>query len=205
MENLLSALNEAGSWLQMISLLAGIVYIVMQIFQHRLMWYFNLVTAGAALLVAISNTNKGEWAPIWAQTLLNVYFIVMSIIGIARWKKLSEQTGGIHIVRLGRKKAIVTAAIIIVGAPLACFLFSLTSDPAPVLDGVSFVLSLLAAWYLACSHLEQWFLWMAANTMVVSVYASQEKWGMMALYCCYLISCVIGFFHWRRTGVRVEG
>lgn len=189
---------------QIISLVSGIVYMVMQIFQHRWMWYMNLVTCITALAVTLFNSESGVWAPLWAQVLLNAYFIAMSFVGIFTWKGLEEKSGDkLHIVPLGRKKAVLTIAAGVIGTPLLCLLLSLTNDPEPVADGISFALSILAAWYLACSHIENWHLWIAADAAVVYVFASQADWWMAALYVCYIISALIGLGYWRRNGIAV--
>ena len=60
MQDILLWLDSVSPWIQILSLVSGIVYMVLQIFQHKWMWYVNLVTAGAALLVALANRSDGK-------------------------------------------------------------------------------------------------------------------------------------------------
>ena len=102
MDVVINWLRESDSWIQLISLTSGVIYMVMQVFQHRWMWYLDLVTCSTALIVAAVNSKDGAWAPLWAQIILNLWFIAMAVWGIAHWKKLdSESHGDLHVVRLG--------------------------------------------------------------------------------------------------------
>ena len=192
-------------WLQIIPLVCGITYMTLQIFQHKWMWYFSIVTSLAALTVAVTNLSDGEWAPLWAQVALNGYLIVIAIIGIIRWRKLDKESGGkIHVVHLNKQRLLMTFCTIAVLTPVLSFILSRTSDPMPVLDAASLVFSIVAAWLLSQSHAEQYFYWIIANTLIVSVYATQDKWLMAIMYSLYIVTCVIGFMNWKKNGVVVE-
>lgn len=189
--------------IQVFALVTGIIYMVLQIFQNKWMWYFDLFTASAACCVALINrTPEGVWAPLWAQVLQNAYFFTMAVIGIYTWRRYSMKTayGRLHIVRLTLKEALIAVAVILAGIPLAYRLLLLTNDMFPFLDGASMVLSLIAAWFLTKSHLEQWFMWIAADILIIILYSQLHAWWMVALYGCYIASSIVGIIHWRRNG-----
>ena len=118
---------------------------------------------------------------------------------------LDKESGGkIHVVPLGAKRLVVVCCIVAAGTPLLSWALSHTSDPAPLLDGASLVLSLVAAWLLSQSHIEQYLFWIAANGLIVAVYATQAKWLMAAMYSFYIVTCIIGFINWKKNGVVVE-
>lgn len=197
--------SDNHSWIQAVSLVCGVTYMVLQIFQHKLMWYFSIAAAAAAIIVSSTNFDEGGWAPLWAQVGLNIYLIVIAIIGIIRWKQLECESGGkLHIVRLSRKRLFSCLAIIVVGAPLLAWVLGKTSDPSPLIDGASLVISLVAAYLLSQSHVEQYLFWIVANTLIIIVYASQAKWLMAIMYTCYNVACITGFFNWKKNGVIVE-
>ena len=84
-------LGDNHSWIQAISLICGVTYMVLQIFQHKWMWYFSIAASTAACIIASTNLDGGAWAPLWAQVALNVYLIVIAIIGIIHWRKLEKR------------------------------------------------------------------------------------------------------------------
>lgn len=205
MQDILLWLDSVSPWIQILSLVSGIVYMVLQIFQHKWMWYVNLVTAGAALLVALANRSDGAWAPLWAQVFMNAYFIVTAIIGIFRWKRLRAASDGkMHIVKVTRKEFFRALAFFLVAAPALSLILHFTNDPAPIPDGVSLIISVIAAWFLMKSHIQHYYLWMAADSIIIVLYATQGAWWMVVLYCCYVTSCIIGLNHWRKNSVIVD-
>ena len=72
-------------FLEIFSLVMGIIYMVMQVFQGKYMWYFDLLTAGSAMIVAFSSH-------IWGNALLQAYFLVMATIGLIRWRRMESHT-----------------------------------------------------------------------------------------------------------------
>ena len=76
--------SDNHSWIQAISLICGVTYMTLQIFQHKLMWYFSIAASVAAIIVTSTNLNGDIWAPLWAQVALNVYLVAIAIIGIIR-------------------------------------------------------------------------------------------------------------------------
>lgn len=188
--------------LELVALVAGLVYMVLQVLQKQYMWYFNLVTASASLAVTIMNR-------LWASAALNLYFIITSVIGIFTWRALARKdkkvSGGdtdrIRLVRLKMPIVLISAAVAIAGGVGVYFLLSATHDPSPVFDAATMILSVIAAWWLTRPYVEQWLVWLVADLIAVAMYASQGLWGMTALFSMYIISCVVGYAHWRKKGV----
>ncbi len=187
-EEALQWLSSNSSWIQIISLVCGVTYMILQIFQHKWMWYFSIMVSSTALLISVSNHEGGAWAPLWAQVALNIYLIAIAVIGIFKWRKLEGESGGkLHIVPLTRKRLLIVAAILAVGIPLLSIVLGrFTSDPAPWIDGPSLVL------------------WIVANILIITVYASQAKWLMAVMYTFYIVFCIIGYINWKKNGVVVE-
>ncbi len=185
--------------LEIFSLVTGVVFIIMQIFQHKWMWYFQIATSTAAMIVAIDGR-------IWAFALLNLYFIAMAVLGIFRWREAEQKVGkgSIHIARFSRKAIPVSASVVFIGGPAVYFILAGTNDPAPFLDAATLVLSLVGSYWLTRSYLAQWFVWFVADSFAVILNFSQGKVGIGILYSVYIISTVIGYINWRKNGEYVQ-
>lgn len=183
--------------IEIFTLVTGLVFIIMQIMQHKYMWYMNIVTAAGALVIALASR-------FWANAALQAYFIVMAIVGIIKWKRLrsGEKNEYIHVVKMPRSILGISAAITVLGGSLIYFILLRTNDPNPVADAISFILSIVAAWWLARSYIEEWIMWIIADGVALWLYASQAHWGMFALYVCYIISSFIGIVHWRNADMK---
>lgn len=203
----LQSVFEYTSWIQIFSLVSGVIYCLMQVVQHKWMWYFGLMTAGAALIVAIINFDStGAWAPLWAQFILNSYFFLMDIVGIFSWRKIRSREGAqaVNIVKLERKSVLRYGAGLMILTPVICLIFAFTNDPDPVAEGISFGLSIVAQLMLTRSHIEQWFMWMAADIVAIIVYSGQGAWWMVGLYYCYILSAFFGVYYWRQHGAHLK-
>lgn len=187
------------SILETAALVSGLVYMVLQVLQHKWMWYFNLATSGASLVVTLMSS-------LWASAALNAYFIVMSVIGIFSWRKLAEQDGGkdrLRLVRLTPKTVVISILAAVVLCVGVWQVLLVTKDASPLLDAAVLVLSALATWWLTRPYKEQWLIWIVADTIALAMYVSQGLWGMAALFFFYVISSVIGLIHWHKKGTYV--
>ncbi|MCQ2158082.1 MAG: nicotinamide riboside transporter PnuC [Bacteroidales bacterium] len=185
--------------LQAAALLAGLVFMVLQVLQHRWMWYFNLATSVASLAVTLMSS-------LWASAALNAYFIVMSVIGIFSWKKLARKDGGKDRLRLVRPSSGMLVISILAAVVLCVGIWQVllaANDASPFLDSLTLILSALATWWLTRSYKEQWYVWIVADTIALAMYVSQGLWGMAALFFFYVISSVIGLVHWQKKGTYV--
>lgn len=189
---------DAIKIIELISLVTGIIFMILQVLQNRWMWYLELLTATAALIVSASSH-------LWAASLLNVYYIVMSVIGIFSWKKIEQESDAdVHIVRISRRILTISAFIFLAGAIGLYFLLDVTSDPAPILDSLSFSLAIIGTWWLTRSHIEQWYVWFVGDVLSAALFFSQGHYWMGLQYICYLISSIIGYIHWKRKGTIVK-
>lgn len=188
------------SILQTVALVMGIVFMILQVLQHKWMWYFNLATSAASIVVALMSS-------LWATAALDAYFMVMSVIGIFSYRKLAEKDGGQERIRLVRptvKMLVISGLISIVAFVSIWQVLTVTKDASPVLDALTLVLSALATWWLTLSYKEQWYVWIVADTIALAMFVSQGLWGMAALFFFYVISSVIGLVHWQKKGTYVS-
>lgn len=190
---------ELTQAIEVFTLITGLVYMVMQSLQHKWMWYANIFTSGGALTVACITH-------IWASAAINAYFLVMDIVGIVTWKKLEEKSGSsdLHVVPMTKGIATAGALVAIILGAAISWILARTNDPNPVADGIAFSLSVVGAWWLTRSHMEEWYVWMAADLINIWLFVSQGLWGMAALYGCYLVNAVFGITYWSRKGKKVE-
>ena len=80
----------------------------------------------------------------------------------------------------------------------------LVENPMSYLDSAVAVLSAVATWWLVRSYLQQWWLWIVADTMSAALCASQQMWWMTALYAAYALSAIYGYIHWKRNGRELD-
>ena len=181
--------------IEIFALVTGVVYLVLEILQKNSLWVVGILTSTAcAFAFAITH--------VWASMGLNLYYVVVSVIGFIQWRKASEAVGEgeIHLARLPRAVAIWSAVLFVLGSLVLMQVLRAAGDPAPRLDAVAVTLSVIATWWLAQSYLQQWLLWIVADILTTTLCLSTGQYWMAALYIAYIASAVYGYFHWKRKG-----
>lgn len=189
-----------GSFMEIFTLVTGVIYIILEIRQKNLMWVVGILTSVAAMWVFF---RQG----LYASFGLNTYYLVTSFIGLWQWRRDkdrmtadNEQDTSIRLNRLTLRTVAFSAVITVAGTFALAYLMELLENPMSYLDSAVAVLSAVATWWLVRCYIQQWWLWIAADTVSTILCATQGLWWMTALYAAYAVSAVIGYIHWQRNG-----
>ena len=192
--------------MEIITLITGVIYIILEIRQKNAMWVLGIFTSIAAVIVFF---RQG----LYASFGLNIYYLITSFIGLWHWrrdKKKLDEEHSIHLNRLTRKTVITSAIAAITGIIALSYGMDLMAElgfkenPMSVLDASVAVLSVIATWWLVRSYIQQWWLWIAADTLSTILCATQGMWWMALLYLLYTASALIGLRHWKKNGAIIS-
>ena len=185
--------------IEIFALVTGIVYVVLEILQKNAMWVIGILT-GAACAFEFAVTH------VWASMGLNLYYVAMSVVGLIQWRKASGQVeeGDIHLRKVSLKAGILSAVLFTAGTAVMIPVLKATGDPAPFLDAIAVMLSVVGTWWLAQSYLEQWFIWIVADVLTTTLCLTTGQYWMAALYLVYIGSAVYGYIHWKSRGKYVS-
>lgn len=197
-------------WMQLFTLVTGVLYMILEIRHHNLMWVVGIVTSAAAMWVFF---RQG----LYASFGLNAYYLVTAIIGLWHWsrdrrrflsdadtvieKMAAEDT--IVLNRLTLKTAIISLIVTVAGTLVLAYVMKRFEDPMSYLDSTVTVLSAVATWWLVRSYIEQWWLWILADTLSTVLCLSQGMWWMAVLYAAYTVTAIIGLRYWHRHGQQL--
>lgn len=193
------------SILEIFTLITGVVYVILEIRQKNAMWVLGIITSLASMLVFYSQG-------LYASFGLNAYYLITAFIGLWQWRKdkgTIEGASKIHLNRLSWKVTAISAIVFAAGTiGLAAGMdymsrLGFKENPMSLLDASVAVLSAVATWWLVKSYLQQWWLWIAANTLSLILCAAQGMWWMAVLYILYVVAAVIGLRHWAKNGITV--
>ena len=188
--------------MEIFTLVTGIIYMILEIRHHNFMWVVGVVTSAAAMWVFF---RQG----LYASFGLNTYYLITAFVGLWHWTRdrrmvsLEEKsTSDVSIVlnRLTLKTVLVSLAVTVAGIFALAWLMELVENPMSYLDSAVTVLSAVATWWLVKSYIEQWWLWILADTLSTILCLTQGMWWMAVLYAAYTASAFIGLRYWRRHG-----
>lgn len=187
-------------FMEIFTLVTGVIYIILEIRQKNFMWVVGILTSVAAMWVFF---RQG----LYASFALNAYYLVTSFIGLWQWGRAKAALGqseevkdAIHLKRLDWKTIGISLLIVVSGTFALAKVMEALENPMSVMDASVAVLSAVATWWLVRAYLEQWWLWIIADTLSALMCASQGLWWMTALYAAYALSAIYGYVHWKRNG-----
>ena len=197
-------------FIEIFTLATGLVYLVLEILQKNAMWIVGIVTSAAAVYMFATEA-------LYASMALNVYYVAISVIGFAAWRRDSsrlhrrlEEDGlperneaKLHLNRLSGKTVLWSILLSLAGTAALVFLLKLTGDSMPYLDAAIAVLNAVATWWLSRSYYQQWYILIFVNILSSILCFTQGLYWMTAQYVFYSASSVLGLMHWRRNGAYV--
>lgn len=188
--------------MEIFTLVTGVIYIILEIRQKNLMWVVGILTSIAAMWVFF---RQG----LYASFGLNTYYLVTSVVGLWQWRRdidrisqdgAAHDDGTVRLKHLSLKTVAVSALAVVAGTLVLAMVMEHLENPMSYLDSAVAVLSAVATWWLVRCYIQQWWLWIAADTVSTILCASQGLWWMAALYAAYAASAIIGYIHWKKHG-----
>ena len=184
--------------IEIFAFVTGIAYIVLEILQKNAMWVVGILT-GAACAYSFAVQRS------WGMMGLNLYYIVISVIGLIQWRKDGAAVGEdvIHLRPLPKKTALWSAVGFVLGSLVLIWVFRALGDGVSELDAPATVLSVIATWWLTRSYIQQWMLWVVADALTTMLCVVNGQYWMAFLYLAYIASAVYGYCHWKKKGVEL--
>lgn len=137
-------------------------------------------------------------AKLYADVLLQAFFVVTSIIGWRNWLR-----GGIGldlpVTRIPLRQALSLVLIAAVAAVVyGGLLHKFTDAYAPFLDSLVLAFSVLAQLLLMQRRYEAWWGWLLVNSIAVPLFLSRGLNVTAALYAAFWVNAAVALVRWRR-------
>jgi nicotinamide mononucleotide transporter len=160
----------------------------------RSLWQFPVGLIGTGLFFLVVWNRH-----IYANAALQVFFIGVQFYGWWYWMKGSAgHRPPIRNTPLPIWLGACVAAVL-VAAALVPVLKTYTPTTTPMIDGLTFTLSVVAQFLLDRKRIETWIVWTVVNVASVILYATQGLWIFTALYVFFFFNAFWGWWEWRRA------
>lgn len=131
---------------------------------------------------------------LYAQSILQLIFIIQSIYGWYYWDKYKKMVYN----TLSYKRILIDLSIVIILSIIFSIFLSKTNNPQPTLDIVTTLLSLLATWYMAKKIIFNWIIWIIADIFSIILFINQGLYYSSFLYIILMIMCINGIIVWNK-------
>lgn len=201
-------MNIVIQTIEVLALISGIIYLILEIRQSNAMWFIGIATG---LACAFSFGIR----QLYASMGLNIYYVIISVWGLIQWKKDAKvlQTTrsvndkvpvSIHLNRINIKTVIISSVLFIAGSVLAVYILDLLDDAQSYMDAIVTVMSIIGTVWLAKSYLHQWFIWIIADILSSILCFISGMYWMSFLYLLYSAAAVYGYIYWKNNGKYIE-
>ncbi len=173
-------------WLEYFGVITGLLYLLLEIKQHRAMWVVGFLTSLVYIFVFL-------FAKIYANMGLQTYYVVISIYGFYQWTRKKHEihsendglpSGHILYPHLSIPLFIgITGTLAVVFAILGYILYQFTDSPIPVGDAFTTSVGIVATWMLARRIIEHWIFWVIVNLVSVYLYYLRGLYATLFLLC----------------------
>jgi len=180
--------------LELLGMASGLACVWLLIRQNVLT--FPIGAAYALISVAVMARNG-----LYADVLLNAYYVVVNVYGWWYWNVREEEQGAVlAVTRIPRTTLLLLIPVAIVAFLALFFVISSFSGAQLVpLNSLTTVLSFIAMWMSARKYLENWSLWLIVNVLSVLMFFLQGIWPYFFLYAVYLVMAVQGYRAWSKS------
>lgn len=200
------AAAQALTWVEIVAVLTGIVYVVLAAQENIWCWIWGIISS-------VLSIHLFWTAQLYAESMLYIYYVIAGIYGWYAWSRQSAKTATVSVeqpvlkIQIWPWKRHLLLMVLGVGLSflLAFTLQSFTNARLPLLDSFTTIFSFIATFLVTRKVLENWIYWIIIDLVTSGMYFSREINLYALLMIVYAIIAVIGFRKWQKKGVLEKG
>lgn len=172
----------------------GVSFGVLQVWFSRQNKSINYIFGIIGILISVYVLFH---AKLYAEILLHLYYLIMSIYGWIYWKYSSDVAA--PITHCKPKEWKIVGGICVVGFLLFYFgLVHLTDSDVPLWDSAVSCTAWAGMWLLAKRKIENWILLNVSNLMAIPLLIHKGLFLYSGLTLFLFVMAFSGYFNWRR-------
>ncbi|MFT7880550.1 MAG: nicotinamide riboside transporter PnuC [Sulfurimonas sp.] len=183
--------------LEVIAVTLGITYVVLAAKESVWCWIAGFFSTLIYTYIFI----EGK---LYFSSILNLFYMGMSIYGFILWEKgVKQEETKLKVTSWSYRRqvtAILGAAVS--SFALALFFGEMLNARMPYLDASVTVFSMLATWMLAHKILQTWIFWVVIDSAAITLYWSTGFHVTIILFMFYILLSFYGYTSWQKS--RVE-
>jgi nicotinamide mononucleotide transporter len=182
----------ATTFWEWIGFLFGILQVFFAIKNKVINFVFGLV--GAIVYIYLFAIGG-----LYAEASLNIYYGIISIVGILLWKNNRIQRAENQIQKANAKDWRIAIAITI-GSFLICYfaLKNYTNSTVPIWDGMVAAFAWSGSWLLTKRKLETWILLNISNALAIPLQIQKGYMLTSVLTAILFVFAIFGYWQWRQ-------
>ena len=184
---------QAFSWIDWWVTFTALIYVFLAARGNIWCWFWGIMSCSFWAYASFM------FYDLWLDALLQVFYVIMGVVGIYQWKFGQKGKLALFIQNLPKHQHL---PIILIGG-LFTFFFGYffeqyTTAAATYLDAFTTVFSILATFLLIRKIIENWLYWIVIDVVYLYLYASRGAYLFALIMLIYVIIAVDGYLKWRK-------
>ena len=178
-------------FLHWVGVVCGVIQVLLAKSNKVLLYPFGIVSVLITMYVLLG-------AGLYAELLLNGYYLVMSIYGWVYWAVRRNQPP-VEVAYATRREWYITVSIVLAGFVVLYFaLDRLTDSTVPGWDAWVSATAWAGMWLLAKRKIENWILLNISNAFAIPllVYKDVHVYALLTLFL--FVVAIFGYIEWKR-------
>jgi nicotinamide mononucleotide transporter len=196
MTKVLAGFTAMSHW-EYLAVLLSLTYVVLAIKEKMLCW-------PAAFFSTLIYTIIFFNGALLMESLLNVYYMAMAIIGYMVWKNGSRQLPlpivSWRLIKHLKIIAITGGVAIIIGY----FTDNHTHAELPYLDSLTTCFAVMATYLLARKVMENWLYWIVIDVASIYIYFVKGYYPTLILFVVYTFMAMWGYVRWHNESQQTR-
>ena len=186
------------NWIEIIGTITGIIFIILEIKEINWMWPFGIISTACYIIFFYQSD-------FYALMILQFYYFIIGFYGWYYWVfggNNPENPLKINNLKLnlGIKLSIITVVLFFA---IWWFLAHFFNSSNAIMEAILAALGFVATWMITRKIIEQWYIWIFANSLSVFVFMKSGLYATSLLYVFYALSAFVGYYEWRKS-LRLE-
>lgn len=168
------------------------------VLQVALALYNKTINFYAGLISVILYTWVFYKAGLFAESLLNAYYIIISIAGIVVWSQRNKNYE-LPISRTGHQTKIYSTLLFVASFGLLYWVLkTYTSSTVPMQDSFVTAMAWVGSFLMVQRKIENWVILNISNIIAIPLQFSKGLELTALLTVIYFVMAVLGYFRWRK-------
>jgi nicotinamide mononucleotide transporter len=157
-------------------------------------WCWPVGLLGVILSLYVFLASK-----LYADVILQIFYIVLTIYGWYNWLHGGENKTILKVTRVHKKYILILVIIGFCAVFITGYVFSEFTDAAlPYWDATVAVWGVIATLEQAKKHIENWIMWILTDLLCTGIYFYKELFFFAGLYFCFTLLAIYGFSSWKK-------
>ena len=138
--------------------------------------------------------------PLYADGILNIYYLAMSVYGWINWTKVDKTNTVSYPVSSCTRSELVQGLISfgIGWISIYAMLVYMTDSNTPVLDSLVSSSAITAMWWMAKRKIENWIAWIFSNIVAIPLNFYKGFMLFTLMYILFLVMAYLGLKEWKK-------